>query len=473
MEQAYDIGMIGLGEMGQNLVLNIADHGFSVAGYDRNPPKVKSLRERAGGRSIRGCGSIRELVDSLKEPRAVMMLVPAGVPVDAVIRDLLPFLNPGDLIIDGGNSHFRDTNRRMETLAQDGMLFLGVGISGGGYGARHGASIMPGGSPEAYGRVRPILEATAAKAGGEPCVAWMGTGSAGHYVKMVHNGIEYGLMQLIAESYDLMKRGLGLTNDELHRVYREWNGAELESYLIGITAEIFLRRDERTGGRLIDWILDEAEQKGTGKWTSQEAMDLGVPVPTMDAAVNVRERSALKHEREVASRALKEPDHGFARDRRKLISFLEDALYCAALMTYAEGLFLLREASVRYRYGVRLEDVTRIWRGGCIIRSAFLDRIYGEYKRNPDLKNILTDSPLGAEILKRGNGLRTTVCTAVSLGIPAPALAASLAWFDSLRSAWLPANLIQAQRDYFGAHTYKRIDQEGVFHTQWEDSSES
>jgi 6-phosphogluconate dehydrogenase len=390
-------------------------------------------------------------------------------PVDAVIRDLLPHLQPGDLIIDGGNSHFDDTDLRGKMLAEKGLHFLGVGISGGESGARHGPSIMPGGPREAYERVRPIFEAVAAKVNGEPCVTYLGPGSAGHYVKMVHNGIEYGLMQLIAESYDLMKRGLGLSDDELHDVYARWNETELNGFLIEITAQIFRQVDEKTGRRLVDVILDEARQKGTGKWTSQDGMELQAPTPTIDAAVAARDLSTYKTERETASRLLGGPSPSFQGERGAFLEQLRSALYAAMILTYAQGMALLRVASQSYGYGLDLEAVARIWRGGCIIRAALLEPIRAAYRARPDLANLLLDPDLSAELVRRQGDLRAIVSHAAGLGIPAPGLMASLAYLDGYRSAWLPANLIQAQRDYFGAHTYERVDARGVFHTRWSD----
>jgi len=463
----FDIGMIGLGEMGTNLALNLSDHGFSVSGYDKSPDRVWETSHKTHSR-IRAFSELALFTQSLKVPRTVILLVPAGPPVDAVLRDLRSWFIPGDLVIDGGNSHFRDTEARIRRLAESGISLIGMGISGGGTGARTGPSLMPGGDPEAYARIRPFLETVAARFNGDPCVAWLGPGSAGHYVKMVHNGIEYALMQLIAETYDLMKRGLGLSNDRLHSIYREWNESELESYLLGITSNIFLRKDDETGNELIDTILDEAGQKGTGKWTSQDAMDLGIPVPVIDAAVSMRELSGSKRERQIAGRILGEPDHAFTGESETFLKSLKNGFYCAATMAYAQGMNLLRGASGRYQYGFRLEEVTGIWRGGCIIRSAMLERIHSANLENPDLKDLLTDSELGKEILAREAGLRFVVRMAVSLGIPVPAMMASLAYFDGIRSAWLPANLIQAQRDYFGAHTYQRTDKEGSFHTEWE-----
>ena len=466
--QSYEIGMVGLGVMGRNLLLNMADHGFSVAGYDKDVSKVAALRQEAEHRDIRGAESVSEFVSLLRVPRAVMMLVPAGAAVDAVIHDLLPCLARGDLIIDAGNSYFDDTNLRAKALAKRGFQFLGVGVSGGEYGARHGPSIMPGGPKDAYERVRAILEAVAAKVEEEPCVTWLGPGAAGHFVKMVHNGIEYGVMQLIAETYDLMKRGLGLSDDELHDVYSTWNNSELNSYLIEITGHTFTHVDEQTGKRLIDEILDVAKQNGTGMWTSQSAMRLQEPAPTIDAAVRMRDMSMLQKEREEASRVLPRPIRRFEGDHRMFIGQLRSALYTGMIITYAQGMALLAVASVTHKYHLDLEAVARIWRGGCIIRAALLNDIRAAFRANPGLPNLLLAPNLSEKVKAHQENLRKMVCIASELGIPTPGLMASLAYLDSYRSAWLPANLIQAQRDYFGAHSYERIDEKGIFHTQWE-----
>ena len=463
----YEIGMVGLGVMGRNLLLNMADHGYSVVGYDKDAAQVAALRQEAEHRDIRGTKTLAEFIGRLRVPRAVIMLVPAGAPVDAVIRELLPCLGRGDLIVDGGNSHFTDTGLRAKMLEGRGIQFLGVGISGGERGARHGPSIMLGGSREAYERVRPIFEAIAALVDDEPCVAWLGPNPAGHYVKMVHNGVEYGLMRLIAETYDLMKRGLGLTDDELGEVYDAWNRGDLNSYLIEITAQIFRRSDEKTGRRLIDLIRDEARQKGTGRWTSQDAMDLQVPLPTVDAAVAMRNLSAWKDEREAASNAFARPIPSFCGKRDAFLLQLRDAFHAATILTYAQAMAQLRKASEAYSYDLNLETIARIWRGGCIIRAKLLDSIRTAYHAKPDLPNLLLDAALGKAVMARQDNLRAVVCAAAEWGIAIPALMASLGYFDAYRSAWMPANLIQAQRDFFGSHTYERVDAKGVFHTQW------
>ncbi len=465
--QQYEIGMVGLGTMGRNLLLNMADHGHSVAGYDKDAGKIEALRKEAEGREICAATNLTDFVARLRAPRAVMLLVPAGAPVDAVIHDLLPYLTRGDLIIDGGNSHFSDMELRTTKLAEREIQFLAVGISGGEHGARHGPSIMPGGPRDAYERVRPIFEAIAAKVNDEPCVAWLGPGSAGHYVKMVHNGIEYGLMRLIAEIYDFMKRGLGFTDAQIHSVFDRWNHEELNSYLVEITADIFARIDEKTGRRLIDVILDEAGQKGTGMWASQDAMDLQVPLPTIDVAVAMRNLSGYKDEREEAARVLHRPLASCEGDRLKYIGQLRSALYAGMIINYAQGMALLAVASFKREYHLNLETVARVWRGGCIIRAALLEDIRAAFQARGDLPNLLLDPNLSNKVMDHQENLRSFVCAASQLGIPVPGLMVSLGYLDAYRSAWMPANLIQAQRDYFGSHTYERVDAKGVFHTQW------
>jgi 6-phosphogluconate dehydrogenase len=456
--------------MGRNFVLNMADHGFAVAVYNRTADKTKDFMENeVGARPIQAGYDLPEFIGLLRRPRAIILLVAAGAPVDAVLRELWPLLAPGDLIIDAGNSHFTDTNRRGRFLAGKQLDFMGLGISGGETGARYGPSLMPGGSQEMYDRVGPILEAAAAKVNEEPCVTYLGPRSAGHYVKMVHNGIEYGLMELIVETYDLFKRGLGLTPAELAPIYERWNREELNSFLVEITAKIFTRQDDRTGGPLIDLILDKAKQKGTGMWTSWDAMDLQVPTPTIDAAVVMREMSGYKEERRIASQVLAGPSPAFTGDREGVIGRVKNALYAGMIATYAQGLALLRQASATYGYGLDLEAVARIWRGGCIIRAALLEDIRTAFKNQADLPNLLLDPRLGQEFLDRAADLREVVQMAAALGLPAPGLMATLGYFDAYRSARLPANLIQAQRDFFGAHTYERLDAPGVFHTEWEE----
>jgi len=463
-----DIGLVGLGTMGRNLVLNMADHGFALAVFNRTGEKTKEFMEKeVEGRNIRPGYTLAEFVGHLKEPRAIIVLVAAGPPVDAVIDELLPFLGPGDLVIDGGNSFFKDTDRRGQALAAKGLLYLGLGVSGGETGARYGPSLMPGGPPEAYERLRPILEAAAAKVQGEPCVTYLGSGSAGHYVKMVHNGIEYAVMELLAEAYDLLRRGLGLSPGESAGIFEEWNRGELASYLVEITAPILRRVEEKSGQPLIDLILDQARQKGTGKWTSQEAMDQQVPTPTIDTAVMMRDLSGHQAEREAASRVLQGPSPSFQGDRQAFIRQLGRSLYTGMVLAFTQGLALLQRASVAYDYHLQLSDVARIWRGGCIIRAALLEDIRAAYRAQPDLPHLLLDPHLGREVMARMPDLRAVAAAAAALGMPAPGLMVSLAYYDAWRSARLPANLIQAQRDYFGAHTYQRTDMPGAFHTQW------
>jgi 6-phosphogluconate dehydrogenase len=466
-----DIGIVGLGVMGRNFSANIADHHFAVVGYDRDEDKLRALqKEKQERHNIRIAARLEELVRELRRPRAVLMLVPAGSPVDAVIGDLQPMLEPGDLIIDSGNSRFTDTDRRSRSLSRSGLHFMGMGISGGESGARHGPSLMPGGPREAYERVRPIMEAAAAHVDGDPCVAYLGPGSAGHYVKMVHNGIEYGIMQLIAETYDLMKRGLGMTPDALHAVYERWNREELNSYLMEITADIFLRKDDPKGSALIDLIRDEAKQKGTGEWTAWDALDLRSSAFNIQIAVLMRDMSAGKQERRQAERILTGPEHRFRQDEKAFVQQLKSALRAAMIITYAQGMALLRKASQAYDYRLDLETVARIWRGGCIIRAALLEDIRAAFRSKPDLANMLLDRRLGEEVTGRQEDLRRIVQTGVSLGLPVPGLMMALAYFDAYRSGWLPANLIMAQRDYFGSHGYERVDAAGVFHTQWASS---
>jgi 6-phosphogluconate dehydrogenase len=465
--ERHEIGMIGLGVMGRNMLLNMADHGFPVAGYDKDPGKVEALQKESAEHDIHSAANIQDFIGLLRRPRAIMMLVPAGPPVDSVIADLLPHLETGDLIIDAGNSYFKDTNLRARNLTAKGIQLLGVGVSGGEEGARHGASIMPGGPEEAYERVRPLLEAVAAKVNGDACVAYLGPGSAGHFVKMVHNGIEYAVMQLLAETYDLMKRGLGLSDDELREVYDGWNQGELNGYLLEITSRIFGKVDERTGKRLIDEILDVAKQKGTGMWTSQSAMELQVPIPTIDLAVAMRDLSVFEQQREKAGEIFQRPIPPFAGDRKTFIDKIGHALHAAMIVVYAQGMAVLAAASDTYKYHLDLETVARIWRGGCIIRAVLLEDIRMAYRNQPGLPNLLLAPELSIKVIAHEEDLRRVVCAAIELGLPAPCFMTALAYLDGYRSAWLPANLIQAQRDYFGAHSYERIDVKGTFHTDW------
>lgn len=463
----FDIGIVGLGVMGSNLALNIADHNFSVAAYNRDAAKAQEFLKAAAGRDVLVCASLAELTASLREPRLVMLMVTAGAAVKAVAEGLALHLKSGDVIVDGGNSFYKDTELRQQFLAGKGIHFIGCGVSGGEEGARLGPSLMPGGARDGYERVRPIFEAIAAKVGKDPCVAYLGRGSAGHFVKMVHNGIEYGVMQLIAETYDLMARGLEMRNSDIARVFEQWNKKEHNSYLIEITAKVLNYVDKKTGDWLVNLILDVARQKGTGIWTSVSALELQCPVPTIDAAVAMRHISVWKNERDLASRQLKWPHH-FRGEREPFIAQLGNALYAATLITYAQGMTLLATASRAYKYELNLAEVARIWRGGCIIRAALLEKIRVAYKARPDLHSLLMDPQLSTELLARQSHFRNVVGKIAHLGIPASAFAASLSYFDAYRAARLPANLIQAQRDFFGAHTYERIDEKGTFHTKWE-----
>ena len=464
-----DIGVVGLGVMGGNLALNMERHGFRVAGYDLDGAKAQAFAARAAaGKNVDIVNSPDGLMAILRRPRRVLLMVPAGPAVDSAIAHVKEHLEAGDILIDGGNSFFLDTERRSKALAAEAYNFVGTGISGGEEGALWGPSIMPGGQPEAWEALAPILRAIAAKADdGEPCVAYMGPGGAGHFVKMVHNGIEYADMQLIAETYDILSRGLGLSARELHDVFMEWNEGELKSYLIEISAKVFAKIDPETGGPLVDVILDEAQQKGTGKWTSQNALDVGAPVPTITAAVESRLMTSLGQERTVASRVLLGPSPKYGGERQALIDAARDALYASKITSYAQGFGLLRLASAEYGYGLKPGDIAKIWRAGCIVRASFLGEIMAAYRRNAELVNLLLDDSFRAAIQRRQAAWRFVVQAAIGMGIPVAAMSASLAYFDAYRSQRLPANLTQAQRDFFGAHTYRRVDKPGVFHTEW------
>jgi 6-phosphogluconate dehydrogenase len=463
-----DIGLIGLAVMGQNLALNMAHHGFTVAVYNRTTAKTDEYIAANPGESLIPARTLDEFVGLLPPPRKVMLMVQAGKGTDAVIDQLQPLLSPGDTIIDGGNSFFQDTERRAAAAAKLGLHYLGVGVSGGEVGALTGPSIMPGGPREQYEAVAPIFEAIAGRApDGTPVVAYMGPGGAGHYVKMVHNGIEYGDMQLIAEAYDILRRVGDFKPQELAAIFDEWNQGDLKSYLIEITADVFRRIDPETGQPLVDLIRDSAAQKGTGRWVSQNALELGSPTPTIDAAVVARSLSAKKAEREAAASILARPAQPFHVDRDKLVPSVRAALYAAKVCSYAQGMALLGAASQTYGYELDLGTVASIWRAGCIIRAVFLDDITAAFRRNADLANLLLDDYFRDAVAEREEGWRSVIQTAVAAGVPTPAFSASLAYFDGYRSARLPANLIQAQRDYFGAHTYERLDRPGVFHTEW------
>ncbi|AWW32357.1 phosphogluconate dehydrogenase (NADP(+)-dependent, decarboxylating) [Echinicola strongylocentroti] len=466
MEQ-FDFGIVGLGVMGRNLLLNMADNGFAVAGLDLDETKAKSLeKEAASGHQVKGFIVAEDFVKSLKKPKAIMVLVPAGKPVDAVISSIRPFLSANDIVVDGGNSYFPDTDRRFSELAKDHIHFFGMGISGGEKGARFGPSMMPGGDEKAYERLRPVFEAIAAKVDGEPCVTYLGKGSAGNYVKMVHNGIEYGIMQLIAETYDVMKRGLGIGDERIQEIFETWNTTELSSFLVEITATLLKKKDKSTGQQLVTLVSDRARSKGTGKWTSQNAMDLQAPVPVIDMAVLMRDISKYKEERVAAAKLLPWEAEG---EEDVAIESLKDALYFAIITTYAQGMVQLKLASDEYKYGLNLEEVAKIWRGGCIIRAACLEDFRQAYRRDSALANLLLDEKIAEDLVSRQGAAREVIKVAVDKGVPVPALMAALAYFDAYRSETLATNVIQAQRDYFGAHQFERIDKEGLFHVQWDE----
>lgn len=459
--------MIGLGTMGRNLLLNMAEHGFNVAGYDINAGQVATLEKEGEGSPVRGFTSLPDMIQSLKPPRALMMLVPAGKAVDSVISGLIPLLDKGDIIIDGGNSHFTDTIIRDKDLDAQGLHFFGMGISGGEEGARKGPSMMPGGDKEAYLTLKPIFDSIAARVDGVPCVTYIGPGAAGHFVKMVHNGIEYGLMQLIAETYELLRKGLQLDNAEIGALFGEWNEGRLQSYLIEITRDIFSFREPGADHSLLDDIKDQARSKGTGKWTSQVGMDLETPITVIDTAVSMRDLSKYKALRTQAA-AL----YGDARpmtdvDKATFVASVEQAFYFSMITAYAQGMHLLYQASAAYNYDLQLAEVAKIWRGGCIIRAAFLNDIVNAYENDAALAHLLLDGQISKLVSENLPGMRSVVGTAITAGIAVPAYAAALSYFDTFRSERMPSNLIQAQRDYFGAHTYELMGKEGVFHTHW------
>ncbi|MGB7769662.1 MAG: decarboxylating NADP(+)-dependent phosphogluconate dehydrogenase [Verrucomicrobiia bacterium] len=474
MEPQADIALIGLAVMGQNLILNMNDHGFTVVAFNRTVSKVDDfLNAAAKGTRVIGAHSLPEMAGLLKKPRRVMLMVKAGPPVDEFIEHLLPVLEPGDIIIDGGNSLFEDTNRRTKYVEGKGLLYIGTGVSGGEEGARHGPSIMPGGSPAAWTQVKDIFQAIAARVDNAPCCDWVGENGAGHYVKMVHNGIEYGDMQLIGEAYNLLKNGLGLTTAEMHEIFKEWNTGELDSYLIEITRDILAYKDT-DGAPLLDKILDTAGQKGTGKWTVQSSADLGMPITLIAEAVYSRCVSALKDERVKAAKKLKGPKPLMsvaksAEKKKQFIADVRDALYASKIISYAQGYMLMRAASTEHKWNLNYGGIALMWRGGCIIRSRFLGKIKEAFDGNPKLTNLLLDNYFRSEIKRCQKSWRNVVAAAAKKGVPAPAFSTALAFYDQYRSAVLPANLLQAQRDYFGAHTYERVDKPRgeFFHTNW------
>jgi 6-phosphogluconate dehydrogenase len=463
-----DIGLVGLAVMGQNLVLNMESRGFTVAAYNRTAERTREFVDgTAAGKKVLGVYSLQELVAALKKPRRIMIMVKAGKPVDETIDALAPLLEKGDILIDGGNSFFQDTIRRAKALEAKGLQYIGTGVSGGEEGALHGPSIMPGGQREAYAAVEPILKAISAKVDGEPCCTYIGADGAGHYVKMVHNGIEYGDMQLISEAYTLMKDTLGMSHPEMHETFAEWNRGELDSYLIEITADILGKTDPETGKPLVEMILDRAGQKGTGKWTSQSALDLGIAAPTIAEAVFARCISAVKEERVAASAKLAGPQAPFKGKRQEFVESIRQALYASKICSYAQGFALMRAAAAEYGWKLANGEIAMIWRGGCIIRAKFLGKIKEAFDRDPDLKNLLLDPYFSGIVQESQERWRQVVATAVQMGVPIPAFSSAITYYDSYRSARLWANMIQAQRDYFGAHTYERVDRAGSFHTEW------
>ncbi len=464
-ELQYTLGMIGLGTMGRNLLLNMASKGFNVTGYDKNETMLAVLKTEGAAYNLNGFTDLKAFVSSLTLPRKIILLVPAGKIVDDVIAELLPLLASGDVIIDSGNSYFTDTSKRAAELAKNGIHFFGMGISGGEEGARFGPSMMPGGDKEAYLGVKNVFEAIAAKVNGQPCVAYIGPDASGHFVKMTHNGIEYAIMQLIAETYEILKVGLGYNNEQIYKVFKSWNQGSLKSFLIEITRDIFAYKDPETGNFLVDLIKDEARSKGTGKWTSQIAMDLEVPIPTIDAAVASRNLSKLKPLRATLALAFTAPnlivaDHNF-------INELEQAFYFAMVSAYAQGMHLLTAASANYNYNLQMDEIAKIWRGGCIIRAEFLEDIYQAYQKNPALAHLYLDHSIAQKLNNCLPATRNVMVNAINAGIALPAFTAALSYFDTLKTKNMPSNLTQAQRDFFGAHTFERTDKPGVFHADW------
>jgi 6-phosphogluconate dehydrogenase len=466
--EKQNIGVVGVGVMGRSLALNFESKGFSVSVYDLSAEKVKEVIEHNPGKKLFGTANIEEFVQSLESPRKILLMVNAGGITDKAIESLLPYLDKGDILIDGGNSFYQDTIRRNKELEEKGFLFIGAGVSGGEEGALKGPAIMPSGQKEAYDAVGPMLTAISAKVNGDPCCTYIGPNGAGHYVKMVHNGIEYSDMQLICETYHLMKQLLGLSTDELHETFAEWNKGELDSYLIEITADIFTKKDQETGKPLVDVILDTAGQKGTGKWTSQSALDLGIPLSVITESVFARFISAMKEERVKASNILQGPaKQEFSGNKKEFIELVRKSLYLSKIVSYAQGFSQLKVASEEYNWNLRPGEIAMIFRGGCIIRAQFLQNIKDAYDRNPNLDNLLLDEYFHSIVENYQEAAREVVTVAIKAGVPVPGLASAIAYYDSYRSEVLPANLLQAQRDYFGAHTYQRNDREGTFHTDW------
>jgi len=464
-----NFGILGIAVMGENLAMNMEDHGFSVAVCNLRSDRVTPFMKKNEGKKFIGTRTLEELVNALETPRKIMIMLKAGDPVDDAIKMLKPLLSKGDIIIDGGNSWFKDTQRREADLTKDGFYFFGAGVSGGEEGARFGPSIMPGGSPKAYEFVRPIFEAISAKTNSGPCVTHCGPDGAGHFVKMVHNGIEYGDMQLIAEAYDILRKVLGLSATEIGAIFTEWNKGILDSFLIELTAQVFTVKDDETGKPLVDLILDKAGQKGTGKWTAQIALDMGIQIPTIMASLDGRGMSSIKEERVMVSKQIKGPAISYKGDKQALIDAVRDALYDSKVCSYTQGMRLIKAASDEYKWNVNLREMARIWKGGCIIRAKLLDEIMKAYDRNPNLQSLLLDESFKKQIESTQGNWRKAITVAVENGIPTPAMSASLAYFDSYRTADLPKNLTQAQRDFFGSHTYERVDhpERGFIHTDW------
>lgn len=466
MDNKYTLGMIGLGTMGRNLLLNMADNGFAVTGYDKDARMLQKLEEDGKAHNLKGFASLEAFIKSLELPRRVMLLVPAGQIVDSVIKELVSLLDEGDMIIDSGNSHFTDTSRRATELSEQGIHFFGMGISGGEEGARFGPSMMPGGDKTAYNAVKPILEAVSAKVNGDPCVAYIGPGASGHFVKMVHNGIEYAMMQILAETYYLLKNGLGYNNEEIYNAFAKWNEGRLKSFLLEVTRDVFKVKDKKSGGYLIDVIKDEAKSKGTGKWTSQVSMDLQLPIPTINESVSSRDLSKFKQLRVTLAAAL--PHAAEKIDTpAEFEAQLEQALYFSMITCYAQGLHLLTQASSEFKYELNLQEISQIWRGGCIIRAELLEDIYQAYKKQPDLAHLYADDSIQGQLKDIIPGTRKVVGSAIQNGFAIPALASALTYYDALRTANSPLNLTQAQRDFFGAHTFERTDEAGIFHADW------